>query len=140
MVALTAGPALVAGACSDRDFVPLEVGQCLPDGANVEGERAQRLTIVNCAERHRYEVFAVERLDPPSEDWPGENLVTLNAENRCIGAIEAATGLKAKDTPDDVELVHVDPTEDSWRGGDRDVECLFRWDEPTTDTLVQAGD
>ncbi|MGB6056655.1 MAG: hypothetical protein WBF71_00215, partial [Microthrixaceae bacterium] len=74
----------------------------------------------------------------PSDEWPGEKLLTLNAENRCVGAIEEATGLKPKDTPDDVELVHIDPTEDSWRGGDRDVECLFRWDEPTTDTLVQA--
>ncbi|MGB6058014.1 MAG: hypothetical protein WBF71_07095, partial [Microthrixaceae bacterium] len=71
MAAMTGGFALLAGACSDRGFVPLEVGQCLPDGANVEGERAQRPTVVNCAERHRYEVFAVERLDPPSDEWPG---------------------------------------------------------------------
>ncbi|HTO01429.1 MAG TPA: septum formation family protein, partial [Microthrixaceae bacterium] len=128
----------LAVACSKGPFVPLEVGQCLPEGAQVEGTRAQKISTVDCREDHRYQVFAVVGLDPPNNDWPGEKVVTLNAERLCVDAIETSTGRKPQDTPNDVELLHIDPTEDSWRGGDRDVECLFRWDQTTTDTLLDG--
>lgn len=129
---------VLVGGCARGPFVPLQVGQCLPRGAGVEGQRAQSPTTVACDEPHRYQVFAIVTLEPPDDAWPGEDLITVNAENRCAAEIEAATGLDPRDTPTDVELVHVDPSVESWRKGDREVECLFRWDSETTDTLVAA--
>lgn len=128
----------VLGTACSRNFVPLEVGHCLPDGSGIEGRRAQAPTLVSCSRPHRYQVFTVETLTPPSNEWPGDDVVTANAEQLCVAAIRDATGLEPKDTPDDVELFHVDPTEGSWRAGDRDVECLFRWDNLTMDTLVKS--
>lgn len=122
--------------CGRGPFVALRSGQCLPDGAGVEGRRAQAPRTVDCSKPHRYEVFAVVPLTPPTDEWPGEETVSVNAEALCVDSIEAATGLDPADTPDDVALLHIDPTESSWRDGDRDVECLFRWDHPTTQILV----
>lgn len=126
--------------CGRDPYVPLKVGQCLPDGSDVEGRRAQDPRTVDCSEPHRYEVFAVVTLDPPSREWPGEEVVSANAEKLCVEAIPEATGLDPADTPDDVGLLHIDPTESSWRGGDRDVECLFRWDGRVTTTLTIGHD
>lgn len=126
------------GACS-RNFVPLEVGQCLPDGSGIEGRRAQQPRTVPCSTAHRYQVFAVEKLEPPTNKWPGDEIVTLNAEQLCASAIKKATGLEPHEVPEDVELFHVDPTEGSWQGGDRDVECLFRWDVMSLETLVRSS-
>jgi hypothetical protein len=118
-------------------YQALEVGQCLPEGAGVEGVREARPEIVRCSLEHRYEVFARRDLDPPSDDWPGTDLVDLNAERLCGLAVQGATGRPIDDLPDGVEVVRVAPTESSWADGDREVECLFRFPEPTTDTLVR---
>lgn len=125
---------LLAG-CSRGPYITLRPGQCLPDGAGVEGQRAQAPRTVDCSKPHRYQVFAVVPLTTPTDEWPGESMVSTNAEALCVDAIKAATGLDPADTPDDVELLHIDPTESSWRDGDRDVECLFRWDRSTTEVL-----
>lgn len=122
--------------CGRGPFVALRPGQCLPIGAGVEGQRAQAPRTVDCSKPHLYQVYAIVPLEPPSDDWPGEETVSVNAEALCVDSIEAATGLDPADTPDDVALLHIDPTESSWRDGDRDVECLFRWDHPTTQILV----
>lgn len=127
---------VLAGCAGYRE---LDAGQCLPDGAGVVGTRAQAPPTVPCSEPHRYEVFARRDLDPPSDRWPGDDLVELNARRLCGLAVRDATGSGAADLPDGVKVVQVRPTERSWRDGDREVECLFQWDRPTTDRLLRAG-
>lgn len=119
-------------------YQPLEVGQCLPEGAGVEGVRDAEPEVVRCTREHRYEVFARRDLDPPSDDWPGTDLVDLNARRLCGLAVEEATGRPVEELPDGVTVVRVAPTESSWADGDREVECLFRFPAPTTDTLVRS--
>lgn len=136
MVAVVAAVAgsVIAG-CSSK-FEPLEVGQCLPSGAGVEGRRADAPDLVPCSQPHRYEVYGRQDLDPPDEEWPGQDLVDVNAERLCALAVEEATGAPVDELPDGVKSVQVAPTEDSWSDGDREVECLFRFPDDTTDTLV----
>ena len=130
------GPLLAS--CAQTVYTPLEVGQCLPEGAGVEGRRVDRPEVVPCGEAHRYEVFARDDLEPPDDTWPGEDLVDANARRLCGLAIADATGHAIGDLPAGVKMVHVAPTEDSWADGDREVECLFRNDEPTTATLLDS--
>lgn len=136
-LALVVAAVLPAAACTDR-YEPLDVGQCLPPGAPVIGRRAQAPDVVPCSQPHQYEVFARQDLEPPGPRWPGADLVELNAKRLCGIAIKGATGRQIRDLPDGVTVVQVRPTESSWRDGDREVECLFRWDEPTTRTLVRG--
>lgn len=136
VVAALAG-ALVGPACARDPYEPLEVGQCLPDGAGVEGRRLAAPELILCSEPHRYEVFARRDLEPPDNSWPGGELVEANAKRLCGLSMEDTTGLQPADLPDGVRMVFVAPTRSSWvEEGDREVECLFRFDEVTTSTLV----
>lgn len=134
---LLVGLMVAVGACSSG-FEPLVVGQCLPRGAGVEGRRAAAPDIVACSRPHRYQVYARQNLDPPGTAWPGRKLVDLNALRLCALAVRSATGSPVSELPDGVTSVQVAPTEDSWKDGDREVECLFRFDRDTTDTLVRT--
>lgn len=127
--------ALLGAGCVSG-YEALEVGQCLPVGAGVEGRRAQDPGVVPCSQPHRYEVYARRDLDPPTPQWPGEDLVVVNAKRLCGLAVRGAAGMDPGSLPDGVKVVHVAPSESSWADGDREVECLFRWDEATTSTLV----
>jgi hypothetical protein len=134
-LALVLAASAVAAGCSS-EFEPLETGQCLPAGAGVEGRRADAPDLVPCTQPHRYEVYARQDLDPPDDEWPGQDLVDVNAERLCALAVEEATGAPVDELPEGVKSVQIAPTEDSWSDGDREVECLFRFPEDTTDTLV----
>ena len=129
----------LATSCSSSEYTPLEVGQCLPVDAGVEGRRVAAPPVVDCAEPHRYEVYARQDLEPPDDTWPGEELLDANARRLCGLAIRQATGAPIAALPEGVTMVYIAPTEDSWRDGDREVECLFRHDEVTTATL-RRGD
>lgn len=124
--------------CAGSNYTPLEVGQCLPEDAGVEGRRVDEPEVVPCSDAHRYEVFARDDLDPPDDRWPGEELVDANARRLCGLAIPEVTGRPIEDLPEGVLMVHVAPTEQSWADGDREVECLFRSEEPTTATLLRS--
>jgi hypothetical protein len=128
---------LATAGCSPSRWKDLEVGECLPAGAGVEGPRVPLPDVVPCAQPHRYEVFAVRELDPPSRAWPGQESLDFNAERLCALAVQDATGLAVTDLPDGVKSVQLAPIRSSWDQGNRTVECLFRHDAETTDTLVR---
>jgi hypothetical protein len=128
---------LLLVACVPGRYDALEVGQCLPDAAGVEGVRDQDPDVVPCGRPHRYEVVAVFDLEPPGPEWPGADLVGVNARQLCAGEVLDALDVGVDDLPGGVQLVSIAPTETSWRDqGDRQVECLLRWPEVTTSTLV----
>jgi Septum formation len=136
--AVVALAAVALAGCASSSYTPLEVGQCLPAGAGVEGRRVDEPEVVPCTDEHRYEVFAREDLEPPDDRWPGEELIDANAKRLCGLAIPEATGRPIGDLPDGTKMVHVAPTEQSWADGDREVECLFRSEESTTTTLLRS--
>jgi hypothetical protein len=129
---------LVLVGCSRSTYAELEVGQCLPADAGVEGRRVDRPPTVPCDEPHRYEVYARDDLEPPDDTWPGEELLDANARRLCGLAIPDATGRPIEELPDGVTMLYIAPTEDSWSDGDREVECLFRHDADTTATLRRS--
>lgn len=126
----------VVSAIGCSRYEPIEVGSCLPSGTGVVGVRAQSPDTVPCTAEHRFQAYARRDLTPPGDEWPGAELVELNARRLCGVAVPDAAGVEPADLPDGVTIVQVAPTESSWRGGDREVECLFRWDADTRDTLV----
>lgn len=137
-LAVAAVAVVLLASCARSVYTPLEGGQCLPEGAGVEGRRVDRPEVVPCDEEHRYEVFARQDLDPPDDTWPGEDLLDANARRLCGLAIPDATGHPIDDLPDGVKMVYIAPTEDSWSDGDREVECLFRSERSTRTTLLDT--
>jgi hypothetical protein len=138
LLALAVTVTAASAGCAGSSYTPLEVGQCLPADAGVEGRRVDEPRVVPCSDEHRYEVFARDDLEPPDDRWPGEDLVDANARRLCGLAIPDATGRPIEELPEGVQMVHVAPTELSWSAGDREVECLFRSEESTTTTLLRS--
>jgi hypothetical protein len=132
------GAALVG--CSQK-YRPVEVGECLPDGVDVVGIREADPKRVPCSEEHRYEVYAVTRIDPgpdrPGEDWPGEAAVDAAADEACQEQLADGAGIDRNDPPSGVRILRVQPTEDSWTNDhDRAVECLLHLDPPRAGRLA----
>jgi hypothetical protein len=136
VVAVATALAFLA-ACTPGRYDALEAGQCLPDDAGVEGVRAQDPDVVPCSRPHRYEVVSVFDLEPPEPGWPGADVVDLNARQLCAAEVLDVLDVGVDELHRGVRMVSVAPTESSWRDqGDRQVECLLRWPEVTTSTLV----
>ncbi len=127
---------VVAPSCSYTGYDDLEMGQCLPSGAGVEGVRVAEPDIVPCSHPHLYEVYARGRLEPPTRAWPGQDELDVNAERVCALQVPDATGREIVDLPEGVRSVQVAPGREAWDAGERAVECLFRYPRTTTDTLV----
>ena len=94
----------------------LLVGDCVN---GIEEGNLLSVPAVPCAEPHEGEVFALFEL---SGDWPGEGPVADRSEQGCVDRFDAYA--PAADNVDSLELFSIQPTEESWRGGDREVICI----------------
>ena len=103
--------ALAVGDCFDADnFVP---------GASIDLHGAR---VVDCAQPHQHEVYAVVRdPDPPDAPFPGDAAMTSFADDRCLSAFEAASGVAYTESNLDFAPVAIDET--AWRNGDRSIIC-----------------
>ncbi len=97
----------------------LEVGQCFADAVGT-GEVAE-VDIVDCAEPHLNEIYAVESL--PDGDFP---LLTIDedAAMLCLEAFESYVGIEYAYSIYDVNLLQ--PTMRTWNElDDREVVCFL---------------
>jgi Domain of unknown function (DUF4190)/Septum formation len=95
----------------------LRPGDCVND-LN-EGEDVLSLPAVPCAEPHEGEVFATFRLAGTS--WPGETQVSRQAEQGCRDRLPSYAPAVEEAS---VELFVLQPTQQSWTGGDQGVTCI----------------
>ena len=129
---LALAPVLVAGCSTDAprdsagvvtaaatsDAFSVKVGDCI---GKVEGETADSLPLVPCAEKHNWEAFAASEL--AGTDFPGNTGVQSLAEEACRVAFVDFVGIEAGDSK--YELQFLTPTKESWNeAGDREVVCL----------------
>jgi hypothetical protein len=101
----------------------LTKGECFdaPDGS-LEGV-AYDVDKVPCAGEHDAEVFAAFKMTGGA-GYPGDGKVTDVADARCY-ALRYGYAMDAWAVPDDVDVYYLTPTRQSWKGGDREVTCLF---------------
>lgn len=129
----------IAVGCGRPPYRALEVGQCLPAGAKVVGEREPDPPRVPCSAAHRYEVYAVDELRRSGE-WPGAEWVDDAAREQCYDAFEDGVGIDPLDLPDGVLVLTIGPTEDSWEKGDRSVECLVQLPEERDERFIRRDE
>ena len=130
---------LGATACTAKEYRPVEVGECLPDGVDVIGIREADPDRVPCSEEHRYEVYARTRVDLGAE-WPGEEAVDVAADEACQDQLLAGAGIDRNHPPAGVQILRIQPTEQSWTDrSDRSVECLLSI-EPSRRGRLAEGD
>ena len=107
----------ITEAVDDADVFALRVGDCL--GSYGEGESTSVPT-VPCGEAHQEEVFA--STDLPDGDFPDDDARMARAEDGCMLASTEFGGLAYDDSV--LDITTIEPTEQSWTDGDREVLCL----------------
>jgi hypothetical protein len=100
------------------DLFDANVGDCYLDAEAT----AANYTVVDCAQPHDREVFAL--FDLPDGPFPGEQAVADDAVAGCIEEFEAYVGIGYDESALFADQP-ITPSEGSWDGGDREVICLL---------------
>jgi len=100
----------------------LKTGDCVN---GIEVGEVGSINAVPCAQPHEGEVFAVFSISGSS--FPGESAVTDKAETGCQSRL-AGYSQSAKDD-ESLEILFLQPSEASWRLGDREITCAIQ--DPT---------
>lgn len=134
---------VAAAACSNDDGEAVidvgdtVVGACLDFGDTV-GEEVTSLPVVDCADEHTHQVYAVEFLG--GDTYPGFDALEAEAQALCLNPFEEFVGVSAFDS----ELFYswLVPTLNSWeRDDDREVICVVGENDgaPLTGSLEGAA-
>jgi hypothetical protein len=130
--------AVLVAACSGNVF-DLAIGDCFDDGDIAVGgvEEVGDVPMVECAEPHDNEVYAVVTID--SDVFPGDIAIQSRADEVCHEAFEGFVGLDYQTST--LDFGWLVPTADTWEAGDRVVACfVYRMDlQKVTGTLEGTG-
>jgi hypothetical protein len=115
----------------DVDVFSLNVGDCF--GAT-EGDEVASVQAVPCSEPHESEVFALVDYED-GDEWPGDEAITTFSDEECGAAFEEYIGMSYNESR--YFITYLQPTEETWADGDREVVCLVVGPdgEPVTGSL-----
>ncbi len=119
------------------DVFSLSVGDCFSTDATDEvGDVAG----VPCDEPHDSEVYALVDYDAGSDaEWPGQDAIDEFSDSACVAEFEEFIGLSYDESI--YYISYLQPTEESWAQGDREVVCLVGAQEgQVTGTLRGIGE
>jgi hypothetical protein len=118
IVAVLATLAITAKGNEETSVADLEVGQCFNGDAN-------DVEVVDCAEPHAAELFAVAPAADVSVPYPGADQARTDGGNACalqlVAYYGAETGVAAANG---LELSPIAPTQEQWDAGDTGTYCL----------------
>jgi hypothetical protein len=128
---LLAGVALAytTMACQGNVF-QLKVGECF-NGAST-GDVSD-VTVIACTSPHDAEVYSTFQYPNAPSDYPGSATVKTTAEDGCKTAFAPFVGKSFDESV--YGLSYLQPTADSWKTGDRTIDCLIT----STDTTQLTG-
>jgi hypothetical protein len=114
----------------------LEVGDCF-NPIEDESDNLERVVLVECDERHVYEVFHEFEIPTRASAYPEESAFVPQAGQECGDAAEEYVGepLAARD----LEPFLLYPLEDAWLGGDRTLTCTLQRADGEPLTVSQAA-
>jgi hypothetical protein len=116
-----AGMVLLAAAgvaCSDPEVATADVGECIESVASFNIEE---LPTVECSEDHEAQV--VGAFDHEGDDFPGDDEILEEAQDRCQELFEEFVGAPVEETT--LSLNTINPTEETWNeADDRETLCV----------------
>ena len=123
------------------DVFTLTVGDCTNDEA-VETTELSSVVAPPCVEPHDNEIYLAFDFDkkthPAGAEYPGEEAVMTEAENRCFPAFEDWVGVPSEQTS--LHFGTYYPSPQTWDSGDREVLCLaYDINGPVTGSLEGKG-
>lgn len=133
---LAAGALALLSACGGTSVLGLEVGQCISDQAP-EGEQVSAVPIVDCAEPHVGEIYALPRL--PDGEFPGAESVSTSARTLCADPeFQTFVGVPIDQTT--LGVNYLVPSAETWNDrDDREIVCIVGNADRTTTTGSLRG-
>lgn len=119
----------------------LMVGDCLADPSEaLMPSEVDALDAVPCTEPHRLEVFAVVVVGTGDDLYPGDSVVTAQADAACLGEFPDYTGVEYS-AQSALYFTYLYPTLDSWSANDdRDIVCVVVSAQALNGSVKGAGD
>ena len=115
------------------DVFDVEVGNCIGDFQ--ADEEVSNVDVVPCEEPHDQEIYAI--FEVPDGEFPGEDSFEAQVQEDCIPEFETFIGMAWQESALDIKWLQ--PTEESWGEGDRELVCtVYEEGVPTTGTLEGA--
>jgi len=140
------GPPDPAAPRTTRVF-DLEIGDCfgdepppVPTSGSVPAEEVSTVDVVSCDVAHAYELIdVIEHVASADSTFPGVETLFWYGAERCADRFDTIVGTPFLESALDVTLIT--PTKESWRLGDRDIQCAaVRVDGRQLDqTVVGSG-
>jgi hypothetical protein len=107
----------------DDDVFQIKVGECFND-ETPEGETVAEVQKVDCAEPHIWEAYESIILEDGDGTYPGETVVTEQAQTDCKAAFETYVGIDYDSSS--LYLSYYYPTEETWTQiNDREILCIL---------------
>lgn len=116
------------------DVFDMQVGDCLGDFT--DDQEVTDVSAVPCEDEHAQQVFAISEV--PDGEFPGDDAFRAQAEETCAAEFATFVGVAWEESQ--LDYTWLQPTEESWGSGDREVVCLV-YDPagPVTGSLEGAG-
>ncbi|MBA3531902.1 MAG: septum formation family protein [Ardenticatenales bacterium] len=109
----------------DISAFEVEVGDCFGDPGQ---DDVSTLEAVPCDQPHDNEAYHLADYPAgPNEPFPGEEEIDTFAEEACVTAFEEYVGLSFQESV--FQVTYLQPTEETWEDGDREVVCTLYSDE-----------
>lgn len=137
LVALSVVSIAACGLFGEKNALGVKTGDCF-DGDSLVSGSATEVEVVDCSERHGFEVFHVEEL--PKGDFPGEAEVNAAAAEVCEGEnFESFVGVEYLSS--EIYSWSLAPQASDWEeSGYREIVCyLSTPGEAVSGTLEGAG-
>ena len=112
----------------DVDPVEVEQGACIQGFEDINSP----VDVVTCETPHNSQLVATAQYEG-TDTYPGSEALAARADETC-NAVEYSD---AAATLPDIRLEKAIPTEDSWRQGDRRVDCFVVSPEDLTESLLR---
>ncbi|MEO6606152.1 MAG: septum formation family protein [Aeromicrobium sp.] len=113
------------------DATKVQVGDCVKDD-DLVGETNYSINVIPCTDAHLFEAYA--NFDLPSGSYPGDDVVSSQAEDGCTKRFQSYIGTSYDESDLDVTFLY--PIKSSWRI-DKGVTCLVT-DGTTKGSLKDA--
>jgi hypothetical protein len=122
----------------------LKVGDCfdqedtLASGGDSDPVRVEEVTVKPCSALHHFEEYAEFTL--PEGDYPGEDAINTEANDRCFAEVRAYVGPEARPKLRRVSIYFYYPLKLDWNlRHDRIVQCMFAYEgEPHSGSLKKG--
>ena len=102
----------------------LRVGDCIGDDVPPDREEVGNVWATPCSQEHTQEVFYIYELQNKYQSYPGEELVTEEADNFCSGSFfNDFVGLPYEESI--YEASYYFPLPEGWDAGDTRIQCLI---------------